>query len=409
MRICYVAADVAVPHYRGSSTHVYELARNLAKLGHEVHVVARRVNSSQPKVENLDGIVIHRFQRGIFFSSKRSSFSDTRARGSYRGNTSLLIWKSYEAYLRTVFPVYIALEVTRLVRAYSIDLVFERETSFGAGAMASMLTDRPLVLEVIGNRVTGLQVRRSKKIIAYSRGMFEGTAEASRVVIVTGAVDTDVFKPDSASGEEIRRQYSLGDSPVVGYVGTFQEWHGLSELIAAAQSLLNARGDIKFLMVGPYYKETQEKVAAAGFASSFVFTGPVQYQEVPKFMNASDVLVAPYNPEKIESTEQVRKHGLGSPLKVFEYMSVGKPVITTDVRPISDPIENGVTGYLVPPGDSAALAAAVLRVLQHGTEARMIGAAGRESVISNYSWGIVAQQLEDIFQEVMESRAPRAN
>ena len=48
MIICYVAADVAVPHYRGSSTHVYELARNLAKLGHEVHVVARRVNSSQP-------------------------------------------------------------------------------------------------------------------------------------------------------------------------------------------------------------------------------------------------------------------------------------------------------------------------------------------------------------------------
>jgi len=409
MRICYVAADVAVPHYRGSSTHVYELARNLSKLGHEVHVVARRVNSSQPKVENLDGIVIHRFQRGIFFSSKRSSFSDGQAQGSYRGNTSLLIWKSYEAYLRTVFPVYIALEVTRLVREYSIDLVFERETSFGAGAMASMLTDRPFVLEVIGNRVTGLQVRRSKKIIAYSRGMFEGTAEASRVVIVTGAVDTDVFKPDSASGEEVRRQYSLGDSPVVGYVGTFQEWHGLSELIAAAQSLLNARSDIKFLMVGPYYKETQKRVAAAGLAGSFVFTGPIQYKEVPKFMNASDVLVAPYNPEKIESTEQVRKHGLGSPLKVFEYMSVGKPVITTDVRPISDPIENGVTGCLVPPGDSAALAAAVLRILRDGAEAGRIGAAGRQSVISNYSWGMVARQLGDVFQEVMESRAPRAN
>jgi glycosyltransferase involved in cell wall biosynthesis len=409
MRICYVAADVAVPHYRGSSTHVYELARNLAKLGHEVHVVARRVSSSQPKVESLDGMVIHRFQRGIFFSSKRSSFSDTQALGSYRGSTSLLIWKSYEAYLRTVFPVYIALEVARLVKEYSIDLIFERETSFGAGAMASMLTDRPFVLEVIGNRVTGLQLRRSKMIVAYTGGMFEGTAEASRVVIVTGAVDTDVFRPDSASGEGVRRRYSLGDAPVVGYVGTFQEWHGMSELVTAAQSILRSRGDTKFLMVGPYYKETERKVASAGITNSFVFTGPVQYHDVPGFMNASDVLVAPYNPEKIESTEQVRKHGLGSPLKVFEYMSVGKPVVTTDVRPISDPIENGITGYLVPPGDSDALAAAVLRMLQDGTEAGRVGAAGRQSVISNYSWDIVAQQLGDVFQKVMDARAPRAN
>ena len=402
-----MAADVAVPHYRGSSTHVYEVARNLAKLGHEVHVVARRVDSSQSEVENLDGMVIHRFQRGIFFSSKRSSFSDTQARGSYRGNTSFLMWKSYEAYLRTVFPLFIALEVTRLVRERSIDLIFERETSFGAGAMASMLTDRPLVLEVIGNRVTGLQLKRSKKIIAYTRGMFEGTAEASRVAIVTGAVDTDVFKPDPASGKEIRRKYSLGDSPVIGYVGTFQEWHGIDELITAARNLLHTVDDLKFLMVGPYYKETQEKVASAGIADSFVFTGPIQYREVPNFMNASDLLVAPYNPKKIQSTEQVRKHGLGSPLKVFEYMAVGKPVITTDVKPISDPIKNGVTGYLVPPGDSEALAAAVLRILKDRASAERVGASGRQSVISNYSWSIVARQLAEIFQEVVDTSSPR--
>jgi glycosyltransferase involved in cell wall biosynthesis len=370
--------------------------------------VARRVNSSQPSLETLDGIIIHRFQRGIFFSSRRSSFSDTQAQGSYRGSTSLLIWKLYEAYLKTVFPVYIAVEVARLVRENSIDLILERETSFGAGAMASMLTGRPFVLEVIGNRVTSLQLRHSKKIIAYSTGMFEGTEEASRVVIVTGAVDTDLFKPDPVSGEEVRRQYSLGDSPVVGYVGTFQEWHGMSELIAAAQSLLRARGDIKFLMVGPYYKETQEKVAAAGITNSFVFTGPVRYQDVPKFMNASNVLVAPYNPENIESVEQVRKHGLGSPLKIFEYMSIGKPVITTDVKPISDPIENGITGYLIPPGDSDALAAAVLGTLKDAAQAGRIGAAGRQSVISSYSWIIVAQQLGDILQKVLDSHAPRA-
>ena len=366
--------------------------------------LAAIVESSDDAIlsKTLDGIIIHRYQRGIFFSSRRSSFSsDTGARGSYRGDTSTLLWKSYEAYLRTIFPVYIAVEVARLVRKNKIDLIFERETSFGAGAMASMLTGKPFVLEVIGNRVTGLQVRRSKKIIAYTTGMFEGKAEASKVVLVTGAVDTERFSPDPASRQEVREEYSFGDSPVVGYVGTFQEWHGLSELIEAAQEVLHVRTDVKFLMVGPYYKETEEKVVAAGIAGSFIFTGPVQYEQVPKYMNAGDVLVAPYNPGKIESTEQVRKHGLGSPLKVFEYMSVGKPVITTNVKPISDPIQDGVTGYLIPPGDSRALSSAILRILGDRGAAETIGAAGRRSVVANYSWSIVAEQLQGIFEAVV--------
>ena len=146
MRICYVAPDVAVPHYRGSSTHVYEVARNLSKLGHEVHVMARRVDSAQPKKEDLDGMTIHRFQRGIVLSSRRSSFVNSEAKGSYRGNTSSIVWKSYETYLKTIFPLYIALELTRLVRESSIDIIFERETAFGAGAVGSMLTGRPLSL-----------------------------------------------------------------------------------------------------------------------------------------------------------------------------------------------------------------------------------------------------------------------
>lgn len=401
-----MAPDVAVPHYRGSSTHVYEVARNLSKLGHEVHVVARRVDSSQAKTESLDGMRIHRYQRGIVFSSRKSSFVNAEARGSYRGDTSPLIWKSYETYLKTVFPLYIALEVMKLVRENSIDLIFERETAFGAGAMASMLTGRPLILEVIGNRVSNLQARKSSKIIAYSRGMFEGTPEAGRVETVTGAVDTDMFSPDPSARAEVRKLYSL-DSPVVGYVGTFQEWHGMAELIRAAENVLKRRANTKFLMVGPYYKETQAKVQADGVGQSFVFTGPVPYVDVPKYINAADVLVAPYNPEKIESAEQIRKHGLGAPLKVYEYMAVGKPVITTDVKPISDPVEDGVTGCLVPPGDSDALARSLDRLLENPQSSAGMGAAARQSMIANYSWGFLARQLSEVFEGVLNGSAAR--
>lgn len=143
-------------------------------------------------------------------------------------------------------------------------------------------------------------------------------------------------------------------------------------------------------------------------AGSFVFTGPVAYDQVPSYMNAADVLVAPYNPDRIQSTEQTRKYGLGAPLKVFEYMSVGKPAITTNIRPISDAVEDGVNGYLIPPGAPGPLGAAILKVLGDKMEAERVGKTARECVVSDYSWSLVAQRLSDIFQAAINSK-PSAN
>ena len=396
---------MALPHYRGSSTHVYEVARSLTQLGHEVHVIARRVSGAEPGEERIDGIMIHRYQRGMFFSSPRSSFVDVESRGSYQGTTPTLVWRSYEIYLRTIFPLFIAVQVMRVVRKHSIDVVLERETSFGGGAIASALTDRPLVLEVIGNRVTNLQVARSSKIVTYSETMFRELADASKVEKVTAAVDTERFKPDAGAGQAVRNEYSLGNAPVVGYVGTFQEWHGLDELVEAASQVLRIVPGVKFLMVGPYYAETQRMADSAGLSNSFVFTGPVEYSRVPAFMNACDVLVAPYNPRRIRSTEQVRQHGLGSPLKVFEYMSSGKPVITTRVRPICDPVTDSVTGILVEPGNPEELAHAVVRVLQNKADASRMGASARASVIESYSWNNVAKSLVHILEAAVDQRS----
>lgn len=403
LRICYVAADVAIPHYRGSSTHVYEIAKNLVKQGNEVHVVARRVAPTQSKEETIDGMRIHRYYRGVLFSSAKSSFVDPNALGSYRGNTPRIIWKSYELYLKTAFPFYIAFQVAKLVKRYSIDLVFERETSFGAGAVASLLTGRPFVLEVIGNRVTGLQLKNSRKIVVYSRSFLQDAVEKSKISQVTAAVDTELFRPDPLAGAEVRRTYSLGSAPVVGYVGTFQEWHGMDELIDAAKLIVREKPEAKFLMVGPYYRATMARCSDQGLGSSFIFTGPMPYEKVPDFMNACDVLVAPYNPSKIRSSEQVRSRGLGSPLKVFEYMSVGKPTITTNVEPISDPIEDGITGILVEQGNPTDLGTKLLSLLDDRKAAETMGRAGRASVVAKYSWSLVTSELVHVFETAMNS------
>ncbi|MGI0091764.1 MAG: glycosyltransferase family 4 protein [Nitrososphaerales archaeon] len=401
MKICYAAVDVALPHYRGASTHVYEVAKHLAILGNEVHVVARRADSSEPKNAKLGEIEILRLYRGIVFSSKKSSFAaGSDSKGSYRGNSSRITWKLYEIYLRTIFPFYAGIVIAFLVRREKIDVILERETSFGAGAVGSILSRRPLVLEVIGNRVTRLQLWRARKIIAYSKSMFEGRVDDSKIEIVTAGVDTELFKPDEISRKQIRARYSLEDREVIGFVGTFQEWHGVGEILEASRLVLASHPKAAFLMVGPYFNATEKKARALGLPGSpFVFTGPVPYEKVPEYLSACDVLIAPYNPDKIESKEQVRKHPLGSPLKMFEYMATGKPVITTSVEPMTAIIEDRMTGLLIPPGDSRALAKAILELLDNEDLSRRLGEDGKQLVLRRYSWLGVVGRISSVLKD----------
>lgn len=403
MKICYAAVDVALPHYRGASTHVYEVAKHLTLLGNNVHVVARRADSSEPRNAKLDNFDILRLHRGIVFSSKRSSFAPgSDSKGSYRGNTSRLLWKAYSIYLRTVFALYAGLVIASLARREKIDVILERETSFGAGAIGSIFSGRPLVLEVIGNRVTWLQLKRARKIIAYSKAMFKGRVDDSKIEIVTAGVDTELFRPDENSRKEIREKYSLSGKQVVGFVGTFQEWHGITEILEASKIVLGTRPSASFLMVGPYYRGTEKKVASQGYSGSFVFPGPVPYETVPKYLCASDVLIAPYNPAKIQSSEQSReKQPLGSPLKLFEYMATCKPVVTTSVEPMTTIIEDHKTGLLVPPGDSTALAKAISELLDSPELSSRLGKSGMELVHEKYSWLGVCEKFVSVMREAI--------
>lgn len=399
MKICYIAADVPVPYPLGSSTHVYELARNLIMLGHEVHLVTRRVSMNQPSNEQRDGINIYRLHRGIIFSPRNSSVSELNRRSPFReGSTHRTAWRLYEFYLMTSFAWYAGLEAARIIKEKGLDVILERESSFGAGVIASYITSRPLFLEVIGYRQTRSQLRRSRKIMAYSSSVLMDSTYTTKLEIVTAAANCDLFQGNPQAGKEIRLRYGIGDVPVVGYVGSFHERHGMSELVDAAVRILKRNPAVKFLMVGPYYQSTLARATSLGVANSFVFSGAVEYEDVPKFMSACDVLVAPYNPSKLTPFATTGKRTLGSPLKVFEYMASGKPLVSTSVDPISSVIQDHITGILVAPGDSSNLAGAISELLEDPVLAKRIAENARKELVEKYSWNAVARKISRVME-----------
>lgn len=400
MRICYVASDVVVPHFRGAATHVYELSSHLASLGHELHLVTRRIGRNQPSKEIVGNIHLYRYFPAIFFSPPVSTYGlrleDSSA--PFKG----IIRSVYASYLFTLQAAYIGTRAAEIVERAGIDVIIERETSFGAGAVASLLTGRPLVLEMIGPRYNPLSLHVCKKVFVYSMAMLNGKVPMERVVLVNAATNTELFRPDSKLATEIRSLHRMGDGPIVGYLGSFAAWHGVEDLIHAAPLILEKNPQTKFLMVGPYFSGAKRLVEQLALTHAFVFSGAVPYNRVPAYMNAADILVAPYNPDRVSVR---RRYGIGSPLKLFEYLATGKPVVASSLEIIRQVIVNGETGLLARPGDPNDIAQKVIRLLEEPNAAERMGRKGRELVERKYSWARFVSQLQAVLTDVLNYHA----
>jgi glycosyltransferase involved in cell wall biosynthesis len=369
------------------------VAKHLAELDNEVYVVSRRMSQKQPKYEKIDGFHVYRIYRGIVAPLPFSKYEQPEA-----GKKQALKARFYEKYLFTLLPFYASLFAAHLIKKHDLEIIVERETSFGAGGLASVICRKPLVLEIIGPRYSKLSFNKAEEILAYTETMIHESPIPQKVTFVDAAADTELFRPDADQRAIVRSQYGFSSDVVIGYVGMFAGWHGVEELIEASVDVVRHTPNVKFLMVGPYFEKVKEQVERTPFKDSFIFTGPVPHEKVPAFINAMDITVAPYNPSKSPLRSE---YGIGSPLKVFEYMACGKPVIATSVEPILRIINHMENGILVPPGDSKALAKAISFAVQNREKMEEIGEKGRQTVLAKYSWKAFAKRLNKILKEVL--------
>jgi len=193
----------------------------------------------------------------------------------------------------------------------------------------------------------------------------------------------------------------LDGSVVVGYVGTFKPWHGLDELNQSPNYMKGSGIPLKFLMVGPMDEPPGEPRLMGGFPS--VFTGSVPYETVPAYINAADILVAPYNTKGSSRTNV----GIGSPLKILEYMACGKPTVASDLPQVISMVEDRRTGILYPEGNVRSLAASIEELALNQLLREELGRNALEKVRSEFTWLIFARRLQALFEERRTRAVPK--
>jgi glycosyltransferase involved in cell wall biosynthesis len=133
-----------------------------------------------------------------------------------------------------------------------------------------------------------------------------------------------------------------------------------------------------------------------GVEERFIFTGVIAYDRVPLYINASDICTAPF------IFARNSKIGL-SPLKLYEYMACGKPVIASSIKGVSDALEASGGGIHVLPENPDALAEGILKLLDNPDMRMKMGSKGLSYVIENYSWYSVAKKVNEVCKSGLET------
>lgn len=376
MRIAYICADPGVPVFgqKGCSIHVQEILRSLLKLGHQVSLFATCLGEEPPA--DLARIKIYRLP--AIPKAERS----LREQAALAANPDL---------------------ASQLKLAGSFDLIYERYSLWSYSAMEYAQTKGiPGILEVNAPLIE----EQAKHRILVDRENAQSVAKrsftaASTIVAVSEQVKDYLTK--YVTGEKIRvipngvnrDRFSLPLLPtfptnpktfVVGFVGSLKPWHGLSILTDAFARLHQRVPQARLLIVGdgPERSNIEADLSTLKLKSAVRFTGAVTPDRIPGMLASMNVAVAPY-PESADF--------YFSPLKVYEYMAAGLPVVASQIGQLSELIEDGANGMLCPPGDAEALAKA-LELLWRSPELRtQMGNAALHLVLERHTWDAIAEQI----------------
>ncbi len=219
---------------------------------------------------------------------------------------------------------------------------------------------------------------------------------AAKVTVIPNAVDINGFSVGGTPEPQLRQQLGLDDAMVLGFIGSFYAYEGLTILLRATQQLL-ARGErVRVLLVGGGRQEAELKQLAAqlGIADQVVFAGRVPHSDVQRYYDLIDVLVYP--------RLSMRLTELVTPLKPLEAMAQGRLLIASDVGGHREMIKPGETGTLFKAGDPGALVEAVLALAKTPERWPAIKAAARRYVETERNWSASVARYRGVYEPLLD-------
>ena len=358
---------------RGTPFSEYHRIRALVELGHTVDLVTYPFG----KDVTMPGLRVFRCAKPPFINDVRIGPSFAK------------------------LPLDTALALTTIRRAMAerYDVIHSHEEGSFIGVILAGILGVPHLYDMhssLPQQLTNFSFTRSPVLTGVFGWMERFVIRRSRVVIVicpqleetVRTIDTAVpvvlienapgsgDAPTEGSGVAIRAGLGIGDhAPMVLYTGTFEHYQGLDLLFAAVQLVKAVRPDVRFVLAGGRPEQVADAVktiAREGLSQHVVFAGQRPADEIPRFLDAADVLVSP------------RSTGTNTPLKIYQYLRSGRPIVATRLLTHTQVLDDDVA--LLTPATPEGFAEGILKAIADPSLGRAVGARARLLAETKYSY-----------------------
>jgi glycosyltransferase involved in cell wall biosynthesis len=355
----------------------------------DVKVLAPHASGSETR-ELLHGIEVKRF---VYFLPKRLQ------RVAYGSGIPANLKRSVFLWLE--LPFFFSAFLLNAIRLVKQSDIIHCQWTFSGflGVVLKWVFRKPLIITVHGSdinlvlnrgflkRLTSLVLQQADRVIAVSEDLRKKAltlgAAPDKVRVIYHGVDPERFFPQKSG---TTRKLNLL------WIGRLSPEKGLFYLVKAMKRVLEEfpGGSLTLVSAGDEnaMRELTDLIDREGVRESIRIEGNKKSDELPSLMKQADLFVLPSLSE-------------GTPVVVIEAMASGLPVVASRIGGVPEVVEEGITGILVPPADSAALSEALLRLLKDPDKREEMGRKGRERVIKLFSWDKTIEATLNVYQDVL--------
>lgn len=398
MHILLIHQNFAALNEPGGTRH-HEMARYLAKRGHQVTIITSRVSyltgsaiagesvdPEEPNIRILHAYTYSALHRSFvhrvisFFSFMASSFL-----AGLKQRDVDLIWG-------TSPPIFQGLTAWALARLKRVPFLFEVRDLWPAFAVQVGVLRQPLLIR-LSEWLERFLYRHANQVVVNSPGFLEHVLArgARRIALVPNGADPKMFDP-AADGAAFRQDHGLDGKFVVLYAGAHGMSNDLGVVLEAANQLCQ-RPEIVFVLLGDGKEKPGLVAQAARLGLDNVqFLPPVPKAAMPAALAASDACLAILKP--------IPMYGTVYPNKVFDYMAAGRPVVLAIDGVIREVVERAGAGLYAPPGNAEDLAGAVRTLADEPARALEMGRRGRAYIEAHFDREILTGQFVKILEEL---------
>ena len=389
--------DHSLPLHSGYTFRTRAILKAQQAAGIEVRAITGLRHAAEgPDLEEIDGITFH------------------RTRGEAQGPAGYREWREIQL---------LADAIAALARDWRPDIIHAHSPALcgKAAAIAAKRLGLPLVYEIrafwedaaVSNGTGGQGsvkyrltralennvVAAADAVVTICQGLKDDLAargvDPAKIALSPNGVDLALFgevpPPDPALASEL----GLGDGPVIGFIGSFYDYEGIDDLIAAMPLLVERVPDARLLLVGggPMEGPLRAQAQASPAAAAIHFAGRVPHREVERYYALMDMMAFP--------RKRSRLTDLVTPLKPLEAMAQRKLVVASDVGGHRELVTHGKTGVLFTPDSPAACAAALADLLAAPDSWSALREAGLAHVQTHHDWAKNVHRYHVVYQVLL--------